>query len=72
VLKYRKIKTFQGNNFTVSSALVIKLNVLEDCLTVKNYWELLTGDDEVGFLGGFYLEGSEFRLDYWEGFWQEV
>ena len=21
---------------------------------------------------GFYLEGSEFRLDYWEGFWQEV
>ena len=21
---------------------------------------------------GFYLEGSEFRLDYWGGFWQEV
>jgi hypothetical protein len=29
VLKYRKIKTFQVNNFTVSSALVIKLKVVE-------------------------------------------
>ena len=28
VLKHRKIKTFQGNNFTVSSALVIKLKVV--------------------------------------------
>jgi hypothetical protein len=36
VLKHRKIKTFQGNNFTVSSALVIKLKVVEWCLTVKN------------------------------------
>jgi hypothetical protein len=29
VLKYRKIKTFQGNNFNVSSAIVIKLKVVE-------------------------------------------
>jgi len=28
VLKYRKFKTFQGNNLTVSSALVIKLKVV--------------------------------------------
>jgi hypothetical protein len=35
-LKHRKIKTFQGKNFTVSSALVIKLKVVEWCLTVKN------------------------------------
>ena len=32
----RKIKTFQGKDFTVSSALVIKFKVVEDCLTVKN------------------------------------
>jgi len=25
-------------------------NVCVDCLTVKNYWEILTGDDGVGFL----------------------
>ena len=29
MLKYRKIKTCQGNNFIVSSALVIKLKVVE-------------------------------------------
>ena len=26
-------------------------NVCVDCLTVKNYWELLIGDDGVGFRG---------------------
>ena len=34
--KYREIKLLQGNNFTVSSALVIKLKVVEGYLTVKN------------------------------------
>ena len=36
VFKYRKIKFLQGNNFTVSSELVIKLKILDLCLTVKN------------------------------------
>ena len=36
VFKYRKIKLLQGNNFIVSSALVIKLKILDLCLTVKN------------------------------------
>ena len=36
VFKYRKIKFIEGNNFTVSSALVIKLKILDLCLTVKN------------------------------------
>ena len=44
VLKHRKIKTFQGNNFTFSSRLVNKHKVVEGCLTVKNYWGLLTGN----------------------------
>ena len=30
-------------------------NVCYDCLTVKNYWELLTGDDGVGFSGFDYF-----------------
>jgi len=56
VLKYRKIKTFQGNNFTVSSALVIKLKVVEWCLTAKNQWELISGDDGFGFMELVFLK----------------
>ena len=36
VFKYRKIKSLQVNNITVSSALVIKLKIVDLCLTVKN------------------------------------
>ena len=50
VFKYRKIKLIEGNNFTVSSALVIKLKILDLCLTVKNQWGLITGDDGVCFM----------------------
>ena len=56
VLKHRKIKTFQGNNFTVSSALVIKLKVVEWCLTAKNQWELISGDDGFGFMELVFLK----------------
>jgi len=33
--------------------------LLGGCLTVKNYWELLTGDDGVGFSSAEYLNSRD-------------